>query len=253
VSLLEFNFEDSEFTQAIGRSWATFFSISMEEMVDSHALVLKEQSLKKEKAINVWYFATKLIIQSPNLFLDTLNRTTWDIHDCDPNTSLQPKLQALFPNMMVDEQDTIFIFHLKPVDFKLYSPHIELSIRELSKESRSKIARLKRACSKFEVQNSWIQANHPVSYGAYIENELVAIGSYINWGSAKEIGILTHPQYRHKGIGKAIVSRLCERALFNKELLVYRCHEGNIGSIKIAQSLGFRQYFNQTSFKIVKK
>ena len=59
------------------------------------------------------------------------------------------------------------------------------------------------------------------------------------------IGILTHPAYRGRGFGKAVVSAMTTYGLATGAVVQYRTLAGNLASVAIAHALGF-QDFGQT-------
>jgi len=80
---------------------------------------------------------------------------------------------------------------------------------------------------------------------------MVACASLYDWRGFGDPGVLVHPDYRKRGLGKAVVSPICQWVLNQGRVMNYRCGSRNTGSARIAKSLGFTQYFEIEVFKLV--
>jgi len=62
------------------------------------------------------------------------------------------------------------------------------------------------------------------------------------WHGFSDIGVITDPDYRRQGLGKAAVSGLCEALLQagHERLILYRHEMENRGSQGVAESLNFQ-------------
>ena len=69
------------------------------------------------------------------------------------------------------------------------------------------------------------------SYSSAIPFEMA-----MNYG---DIGIMTRPEYRGRGLGSIAVAAMCARLRENGLEPLYRCDEDNVGSIKVSAGLGF--------------
>ena len=64
-----------------------------------------------------------------------------------------------------------------------------------------------------------------------------------------DIGVLTHPDHRHRGLGRATVSAICTRMADAGLSPLYRCDVINTGSAALAVSLGFELATHLTAFR----
>lgn len=55
-----------------------------------------------------------------------------------------------------------------------------------------------------------------------------------------DIGIMTRPEYRGRGLGSIAVAAMCARLKSDGLEPLYRCDEDNVGSIKVSAGLGFQ-------------
>lgn len=65
-----------------------------------------------------------------------------------------------------------------------------------------------------------------------------------------EIGIETLPAYRGKGLARYACARLIEYCLNHELEPVWACRAGNIGSVRLAQSLGFEALFELPYYRL---
>jgi RimJ/RimL family protein N-acetyltransferase len=67
-----------------------------------------------------------------------------------------------------------------------------------------------------------------------------------------DIGVLTHPAFRRRGLGRAVVAAICRWCGTRAVLPLYRCDAENAGSRGVAQAVGFRPYFRQVYLKEIR-
>jgi RimJ/RimL family protein N-acetyltransferase len=107
------------------------------------------------------------------------------------------------------------------------------------------------ACTQAEWEHSSIRFDRRPIVGCSDGDTLVAAASYEVWGKRiAHIGVATHPQYRGKGYGKSVVSRISQHALANGLILQYRTLAANAPSMAIAHSLGFQEYAETISVRL---
>jgi GNAT superfamily N-acetyltransferase len=100
------------------------------------------------------------------------------------------------------------------------------------------------ACTEEELDAAAIcvEEPDPVIYGLFDGGQLVAYASHCYWDNViADIGVLIHPGYRGRGLGKAVVSDLCEWCIRNDIVSMYRVFSDHIHSRRIPEALGFKQ------------
>ena len=79
-----------------------------------------------------------------------------------------------------------------------------------------------------------------IAVGCFDGEKLISVASYWFWGDfLADIGILTAPAYRGKGIGRAVVGYLCKIGIEMGRINVYRHSNVNRASDKLSSALGF--------------
>ncbi|WP_227354770.1 GNAT family N-acetyltransferase [Haladaptatus salinisoli] len=79
--------------------------------------------------------------------------------------------------------------------------------------------------------------------GLFVDDDLVATAGYEGWDDfIAHIGVVTHPDHRNEGNGRAVVSRTTERALAEGLLPQYRTADEWPWSVALARELGFERF-----------
>lgn len=89
-----------------------------------------------------------------------------------------------------------------------------------------------------------LDALDPFIVGLFDGDTMVAYGSGRPYGDASafdDIGVLTHPAHRRRGLGAHVVAEFIERRIASDPTrrMLYRCNTENAGSNGVAESLGF--------------
>jgi len=122
-----------------------------------------------------------------------------------------------------------------------YKPYINdnLTYRVLDNSDKVIVDRMKKECTKSDLDHGQVSIEDPVVMGAFIGGKLVGIASFWEWEEdLNDIGVLVHPNYRGIGVGISTVSRLIDEAPKSK-ICIYRADYDNPGSVRIAEKLGF--------------
>ncbi len=97
-------------------------------------------------------------------------------------------------------------------------------------------------CSEEEVDDAEIYEDDPdaVVFGALSEGRLVGYAGFRYWEKKfADIGILTNPDFRRRGLGRWLVSNVSAWCLENEVVPMYRVDPENHGSRRIAEGLGY--------------
>jgi len=79
--------------------------------------------------------------------------------------------------------------------------------------------------------------------GVFVGERLVATAGWEVWdGLLAHLGVVTHPEYRDRGYGRAVVSLATDRALAAGLLPQYRTLDAWSGSVRLAEGLGFERF-----------
>jgi predicted GNAT family acetyltransferase len=123
-----------------------------------------------------------------------------------------------------------------------------ISLRKLSGEDASAMAALHEACSAEEVEEGYVEVTHQIAFGCFQSEQLVAASSGYERTGFLDIGVLTHPGFRKKGLGKSVVGALCAWGIEKHIIPQYRHDALNLNSQHVAESLNFKPYFKTEAF-----
>lgn len=94
------------------------------------------------------------------------------------------------------------------------------------------------ACPTDDKEEGQVAMDDDLVYGILCGDQLVAVASLWHWGDhIADIGVLTHPDFRRKGLMKVAVEGI---AANTDRILLWRAGVDNTGSNKTANSCGFQ-------------
>jgi RimJ/RimL family protein N-acetyltransferase len=141
---------------------------------------------------------------------------------------------------LIPEVSANLISYLDPTDFR---PVDSPTVRELTGADRDRVVELNHTCTQQERERSEVWPEDPVVFGSVIEGQLVAAGSFRFDGEhMADVGVVTHPEFRGRGLGRAVVAALCRVGLAHERLMQYSALAVNLPSQRLARRLGFRVY-----------
>jgi RimJ/RimL family protein N-acetyltransferase len=110
--------------------------------------------------------------------------------------------------------------------------------RKLTKEDSEIFNTFHMSCSSNDKNSGSVSLEDPTVYGCFEEDVLVSVASLWNWGEKlSDIGVLTHPNYRHKGYAREVCEELISQT---SKLFIWRCDVKNESSFRLATKLGFK-------------
>ena len=140
------------------------------------------------------------------------------------------------------------VSYLDPWDFEPVAvPEAEL----LSADDAAALRQLGDSCTRLEVHLADVRLHHPVVYGCRAAGMLAAAASFLFEDDLiADVGVLTHPQFRNRGYGRAAVSALCRWGLEHERVIQYCALPSNRASLRVADMLGFSEYALEESLHL---
>jgi GNAT superfamily N-acetyltransferase len=129
-----------------------------------------------------------------------------------------------------------------------FQPVATAGVRELGDDDADALGQLRSLLSPREAE--YVGSNQAVVFGAYVGETLVAAASHYVFeeDGVASAGVITHPDYRRQGSGKAVTAAAAQWALDRGWIVEWSTTAQNRGSLGIAAALGFRQYCVETEF-----
>jgi GNAT superfamily N-acetyltransferase len=136
-------------------------------------------------------------------------------------------------------------------DRTMFCPFSAEETRLLGSEDLSSLEALQAACNALEWKHGGSQLGDQPVIGAFHGERLVSVSGYEIWdGGIAHISVVTHPQYRGQGYGKAVVSKLTDEALKRGLVPQYRTLEANKSSMALGNRLGFERYATTVAVRL---
>ncbi len=118
-------------------------------------------------------------------------------------------------------------------------------VRILRAEDAAVFSAFTAQCSPQDLDDAYVELDHPTVVGAFVGDRLVCAASTYAWGDDEEFadtGVLTDPAFRGRGFGRAVVRAISRRAIADGLEPQYRCQLDNEASVALARSAGLSSF-----------
>jgi GNAT superfamily N-acetyltransferase len=108
------------------------------------------------------------------------------------------------------------------------------------------------ACEVEAWEHAGIAVDEPHLFGCFVEGHLAAVARYRPaWAEAAHIGVVTHPAYRGRRYGSAVVSAATAQALEAGFIVLYQTLRANAPSVALASGLGYQAYASHVAVRLI--
>jgi GNAT superfamily N-acetyltransferase len=236
--------------------WAKRFDCVRENFVHLGTLVIKEGELAETGKIYIYHIDRMSVVRvDPSL---AKQAGLPNGYDRDFGSLTADKLQGLVKEeCRVEVESTLLDCYLDPREFKCFAAGGDFTTRRLYADNdNSHLLSLYEACTEADLDEAEISIAEPdpVIYGIFAGGQLVAYASHRYWDEViADMGVLVHPRYRGQGLGKAVVSALCEWCIGNGVVPMYRAFTDHTHSLRIPQALGFKEMVVIETLKVMER
>ena len=242
-----------EFNEVVYGYWAKRFSCTREDFDHIGTKIINEEELTDTGRIILYHIDNMSVIRvSPSL---TKRMGLQDGYTRDSVSLTVNELRPLVETRcQIIVESTLLDCYLDPKDFKSFPATDDFTTRRLYPENdNAYLLSLYDACTEEDLDEAEIYVDDPdpVIFGLFDDEHLAAYASHRYWDETiADIGVLVHPDYRSQGLGKAVVSALCEWCIENEVVPMYRVFDDHNHSLRIPQSLGFKDLVIIESLKL---
>lgn len=203
----------------------------------THVVVLEDL---KDFVLEYRLLQTSLVCVPPNLEAVASARFT------NTNAALEPdRMIALFPALLERRwEDYVWYTGERPA-------LQDTPIRALTTNDAQQLEELRAACSEIERDTGDVEISQHSVIGWLETGALLSAASLIVEGQIADVGVLTHPDHRGRGLGKAVVTALIHRALEAGLTVQYMTQQENTGSRRIAAALRLTPFFERRGFRVL--
>ncbi|BDZ65706.1 GNAT family N-acetyltransferase [Agromyces mangrovi Wang et al. 2018] len=116
--------------------------------------------------------------------------------------------------------------------------------RVLTAADAPEFARFSADAPEDDLDEAYVELDHWVALGTFVDDRLVAVASMYPWreSTVADIGVITLPEYRGRGLGRRLVQALAAEALARGHEPQYRHQTGNAASAALARAAGFARF-----------
>jgi GNAT superfamily N-acetyltransferase len=124
------------------------------------------------------------------------------------------------------------------------------AVRVLNAGDAELLAQLHQACPEQDRELGDVYITQPLVVGWFEDERLLAAASHLVDGAMADIGVLTHPDARGRGLGRAVVAETIRLSMRAGLSVQYNTQDDNIGSRRIAERLGLQWFLDERGFTV---
>jgi GNAT superfamily N-acetyltransferase len=229
------------FENTIHQNWTNYFRRPVETAQQIGTTLLPETKYAGEKIIAIWHIGKHAFVQLDPSCQPQLEKL---VSELPANTSLTGDLiQQAWGDEAILSRDVGLAYYLFPPDLPDYSPPQPFNLRQLTEADTDAMSALHAAKTPEDVDEGFVEVSHQIAFGCFLDGQMVSAASGYERTGFLDIGVLTHPKFRKKGLGKAAVGGLSDWANKHNIIAQYRHNIINANSQNVAKSLNFQMYF----------
>lgn len=239
---------ENSFERAIYAPWATYFGCSTEHLTQPGTDLLPDERFRGSGELYLWRVGQHAFLQIDPALTKLLSHLS-QLQASVTLTGATIRDSARDYPLSVTASDVLC--YLEPNAFRPHKTEAPFRSQRLTPADRAALEGLHAACSEDDVENAFVEIDHDTVWAVWHDQDVVAAASmYRTRSGFHDVGVLTHPAFRGEQLGKAVVSALCGYALAQDAIIQYRCHKDLSSSLRLAQALGFRKYFEQETLAL---
>jgi hypothetical protein len=230
------------FDDLVDRAWAGHFDCTAEEVRLPGTSLLVRERMRGSGEIHLTHLRARTFTElGPDLeaeLADALGQSGW------AGNLSAAALRQLLQARRLGANHRGLIFHLDPARLALRLSETPAHLRPLAGPDQPALLALCERCSPQEVDDAYVELGHEVVYGCFEAQQLVAAGSGYRRNGFLDIGVLTDPARRGRGLAPAIAAAISRDGVRNGLIAQYRCDVQNASSIRVAERAGFTRLFS---------
>lgn len=157
--------------------------------------------------------------------------------------ALEP-MRARLAQLGISLHDPDHVFYPRADDAVAPPRHDASAPRRLTDADRAAFEIFHSAASELDREDAWVELDHWAVFGQFEGDRLISAASLYPWKDSVivDLGVLTLPEARGKGYGRAVVQAINLYARQQGREPQYRCQRDNHASVALAQSCGLRLF-----------
>jgi GNAT superfamily N-acetyltransferase len=225
---------------AVRRYWTERFDLKLSSWERPGSKLMRDEIFEGSDEIYFYHFGDQIVLRMDPAKVNWLN---WPADMKSRKLGSDELSSMIRKGYEIRHGEDGLNFYLDPDKFRPAPTIADIKTRPVDPVADDALLReFLASCTEAEVDEAEIYLNEPdaVIFGGFHDGRMVSYGGHRYWGkNIADIGVLTHPDFRHRGLGKSIVSTLCEWCIANDVIPMYRVTADHFRSRKIAEALGF--------------
>lgn len=220
----------------VAEYWAGVFGIAPAEFTASGTRVIPNAGkVAGREASWIFRHGQTCIVAAPPRLVPDLERRVGQM-----NAERMQSIEGgrhLFGDLVQKTVGPAYQGHIAPEEFRrCLSP----CVRKLVAEDKAALAAV---TALPDWEDCGLAANDPNLYGSFASGKLACVAGLIHWdASVVNVGVITAPPCRRQGHARATVSAAVREGLERGYLILYQTLLANTAAVRLAESLGCRQY-----------
>lgn len=143
----------------------------------------------------------------------------------------------------LNDPDNLFYLPSDELD-RLRREPSGVSTRQLTGEDAPAFKAFTLEAPEDDLDEAFVELDHWLVFGTFVDGELACAASMYPWGETRiaDLGVITLPRFRGRGLGRATVRAMSAVALDRGYEPQYRCQLDNTASVALARAAGFRRF-----------
>jgi GNAT superfamily N-acetyltransferase len=230
--------------------WADRFGCDPEDFSKAGTLFIKDEEITDPSRAILYHINKMSLVRISSTLTNQIG-----VQEKHPEKLTIQGLQTLFGDgYQVSINSTLLDKYLDPKDFRFFTPKGDFPTRRVDAEKDKAILfKLFESCTEedLDAADIYVDDPDPVIFGLFDGEKMVAYASHRYWGeSIADMGVLIHPTYRSQGLGKAVISVLCDWCIQTEVVPMYRVFSDHEHSQRIPLALGFKDMVVIESLKV---
>lgn len=233
------------FTRDVHRLWAERYGCDPSDLERAGTRLVPRAQSADERGVHLWLIGEHRFAEVDPALSAALQ--DWLSRQPATHQISVDEITAALPGETIQEVTTGHVYYLFPPDLRPFEVPGVYWLRSLTAADAPALATLHAACTPLEVDESYVEVDHLIAFGIFDGPALLAAASGYRWGGFLDPGVLTHPDHRRQGLGRAAVGTLARWAIDHNIIPQFRHNSDNPGSQSVAITLGFTPFFIQHS------
>jgi GNAT superfamily N-acetyltransferase len=232
--------------QRIDATWAAFFGLSSPAFLLPGIQVVAHHQLVDYQGVWLFRHHASLCLSVPPDSVKSIQAVVraYTVESLFSETGIRALLGPRIERII----GPAYQGHVERPQFRS-APHP--GVRVLSRADHVALQQLADACEVDAWEHAGIAFDEPHVFGCVADDRVVAVARYRPaWEEAVSIGVVTHPAYRGRGYGRAVVSAATAQALEAGFIVLYQTLLANAPSVDLATGLGYQPYATHLAVRL---